>query len=292
MIEGEPVALVVGPENGAINERLVYEGAREAHARSYAAGCRLSVSRSRLERVISSRRASDLVDIPAFYVQATPDLVMGDLLKTMRSSQIFSVTGLPDVAITEGSPRAEGRSSALPSGATWPRRLRPDNDAGRPPRRVGRARVVPRHRLQRDVLPRLASVLPANERLGESQAAHWTASTRTACGNTWRARQARRSWQATDARLLSKLLTIGETSCWSSRISTKRDDRRRCDFVRSRRADPLVAVRGAEGALADRGGQAPRATARSSSSRLLLPGPEKAAKRRWHIDEASGSSWT
>jgi len=33
---------------------------------------------------------------PAVYVQATPDLVMGDLLKTMRSSQIFSVTGLPD----------------------------------------------------------------------------------------------------------------------------------------------------------------------------------------------------
>ena len=108
-IEGEPVALVFGPENGAINERLVFEGAREAHARSYTqvifvgfaieAGARELVEKS-----------SDLVDIPAFYVQATPDLVMGDLLKTMRSSQIFSVTGLPDVTIRKVAPEQKGDS--------------------------------------------------------------------------------------------------------------------------------------------------------------------------------------
>jgi hypothetical protein len=34
------------------------------------------------------------VGIPSTYVQATPDLMMGDLLKNMRSSQIFSVYGL------------------------------------------------------------------------------------------------------------------------------------------------------------------------------------------------------
>jgi len=34
--------------------------------------------------------------------------VMGDLLKTMRSSQIFSVTGLPDVAVRKVSPVAPG----------------------------------------------------------------------------------------------------------------------------------------------------------------------------------------
>jgi adenine-specific DNA-methyltransferase len=44
------------------------------------------------------------VGIPASYVQATPDLVMGDLLKTMRSSELFSVTGLPDVAIRKVAP--------------------------------------------------------------------------------------------------------------------------------------------------------------------------------------------
>ena len=48
------------------------------------------------------------VGIPATYVQATPDLVMGDLLKTMRSSQIFSVSGLPDVAIRKVEPEEKG----------------------------------------------------------------------------------------------------------------------------------------------------------------------------------------
>jgi hypothetical protein len=37
--------------------------------------------------------------VPATYVQATPDLMMGDLLKHMRSSQIFSVCGLPEIKI-------------------------------------------------------------------------------------------------------------------------------------------------------------------------------------------------
>jgi adenine-specific DNA-methyltransferase len=40
-----------------------------------------------------------IIGIPATYVQATPDLMMGDLLKNMRSSQIFSVCGLPEVTI-------------------------------------------------------------------------------------------------------------------------------------------------------------------------------------------------
>jgi adenine-specific DNA-methyltransferase len=39
------------------------------------------------------------IGIFATYVQATPDLMMGDLLKNMRSSQIFSVCGLPEVAL-------------------------------------------------------------------------------------------------------------------------------------------------------------------------------------------------
>jgi hypothetical protein len=40
-------------------------------------------------------------DIPATYIQATPDLLMGDLLKNMRSSQIFSVCGLPEIKINQ-----------------------------------------------------------------------------------------------------------------------------------------------------------------------------------------------
>ncbi len=42
-------------------------------------------------------KCSEVVGVPATYVQATPDLMMGDLLKNMRSSQIFSVCGLPEI---------------------------------------------------------------------------------------------------------------------------------------------------------------------------------------------------
>ena len=40
-----------------------------------------------------------VIGIPATYVQATPDLMMGDVLKNMRSSQIFSVCGLPEIKV-------------------------------------------------------------------------------------------------------------------------------------------------------------------------------------------------
>ncbi|MFP5327651.1 MAG: DNA methyltransferase, partial [Acidimicrobiia bacterium] len=98
VVEGETVALVFGPENGSISERLVYEGAREAHARSYSQVMFIGFAIEASARELVEKSAA-LVGIPTVYVQATPDLVMGDLLKTMRSSQIFSVTGLPDVAV-------------------------------------------------------------------------------------------------------------------------------------------------------------------------------------------------
>lgn len=40
-----------------------------------------------------------MVGLSATYVQATMDLLMNDLLKTTRASQIFSVTGAPDVKL-------------------------------------------------------------------------------------------------------------------------------------------------------------------------------------------------
>jgi len=39
------------------------------------------------------------VGLPATYVQATMDLLMEDHLKTTRASQIFAVTGSPDVSL-------------------------------------------------------------------------------------------------------------------------------------------------------------------------------------------------
>jgi adenine-specific DNA-methyltransferase len=103
----QPVAIVLGPENGAISEKLVYEAAREAHARSYEQLLVVGFAIEASARAMVDK-TEQLVGIPATYVTATPDLVMGDLLKTMRSSQIFSVSGLPDVAVRKVDPEEKG----------------------------------------------------------------------------------------------------------------------------------------------------------------------------------------
>ena len=41
----------------------------------------------------------------ATYVQATPDVTMGELLKTMRASQVFSVCGLPEIELSKVKPK-------------------------------------------------------------------------------------------------------------------------------------------------------------------------------------------
>jgi adenine-specific DNA-methyltransferase len=113
-----PVAIVFGPENGAVSEKLVFEAAREAHAKSfthlYVIGFAIQANARSL---IETSEAA--VGIPATYVQATPDLMMGELLKTTRGSQIFSVCGMPEIAIKTLKPEKGGRSGALSSGAGW-----------------------------------------------------------------------------------------------------------------------------------------------------------------------------
>jgi adenine-specific DNA-methyltransferase len=93
-----PVAILFGPENGAISEKLVYEAAREAHAKNYSHLFVIGFAiQPGARNFLDNCEAA--VGVPATYVQATPDLLMGDLLKNMRSSQIFSVCGLPEVAL-------------------------------------------------------------------------------------------------------------------------------------------------------------------------------------------------
>jgi len=94
----KPVAFVFGPENGAVSEMLVYEAAREAHAKDYAHLFVIGFGIEPNARILV-QKCSEVVGLPATYVEATRDLMMGDLLKNMRSSQVFSVSGLPDVRI-------------------------------------------------------------------------------------------------------------------------------------------------------------------------------------------------
>jgi adenine-specific DNA-methyltransferase len=96
--QDKPVAFVFGPENGAVVEKLVFEAAKEALAKSYA---HLYVVGFAIQPNARSfiENCDKVVGIAATYVQATPDLLMGDLLKNMRSSQIFSVCGMPEISL-------------------------------------------------------------------------------------------------------------------------------------------------------------------------------------------------
>ena len=87
-----------GPENGAVSEKLVYEAAREAYAKIYAHLYVIGFAIQPNARELIDK-CEQVVGVPATYVQATPDIMMGDLLKNMRSSQIFSVCGLPEVRL-------------------------------------------------------------------------------------------------------------------------------------------------------------------------------------------------
>jgi adenine-specific DNA-methyltransferase len=101
-LSSRPVAIVFGPENGAVNIRLVEEAARESYQKSYTHlyVIGFAIQPNAREAVEVSEQVSG---IPATYVQATPDLMMGDLLKNMRSSQIFSVCGLPEIAVKDAN---------------------------------------------------------------------------------------------------------------------------------------------------------------------------------------------
>jgi len=96
----KPVALLFGPENGAVSEKLVHEALKEANLKGYSHLYVIGFAIQANARILIENSAN-MGMIPSTYVQATPDLMMGDLLKNMRSSQIFSVCGLPEVRLTK-----------------------------------------------------------------------------------------------------------------------------------------------------------------------------------------------
>lgn len=96
--DGKPVAFVFGPQNGAVSQHLVFHAAQEARAKAYTHLYVIGFAIQPTARELIENSAA-VTGIAATYVQATPDLLMGDLLKNMRSSQIFSVCGLPEVKL-------------------------------------------------------------------------------------------------------------------------------------------------------------------------------------------------
>jgi adenine-specific DNA-methyltransferase len=97
-LTGKAVALVFGPETAAVAEKTVFDAAREAVLKGYSHLYVIGFAIQPAARAFIEQ-CEALAGIPATYVQASPDLMMGDLLKHMRSSQIFAVCGLPEVKL-------------------------------------------------------------------------------------------------------------------------------------------------------------------------------------------------
>jgi len=91
------VAIVFGPENGAISSDVVYNAASEAHFLKYSQlyFFGFAIQAKAREMIEDTKK----LRIPCTYVAVTPDVVLSDLLKTSRASEIFSITGLPDIDV-------------------------------------------------------------------------------------------------------------------------------------------------------------------------------------------------
>jgi adenine-specific DNA-methyltransferase len=100
--EGEKrIAIVFGPQDGAVSQHLVFEAGREAYYLKYDALYFFGFAVEPAARALIEDERS--LRLPTAYVAVTPDVAMSDLLKTSRSSEIFSVTGLPDFELRRAS---------------------------------------------------------------------------------------------------------------------------------------------------------------------------------------------
>ncbi|MGO4416886.1 site-specific DNA-methyltransferase, partial [Cupriavidus sp. KB_39] len=102
--DGKRIAIVFGPESGAVSADMVFEAAREAHFLRYDQLYFFAFAIQAKARELIEERNKDgapKLRIHCTYVAVTPDVAMSDLLKTTRASEIFSVTGLPDVKLTK-----------------------------------------------------------------------------------------------------------------------------------------------------------------------------------------------
>jgi adenine-specific DNA-methyltransferase len=107
------VAILFGPADGPVTAKAVLDAAKEANVKGYRHLYVIGFAITPDARA-DIDAGEDALGLPATFVAATMDLQMGDLLKNQRSSQIFSVCGAPDIAVTrldeaaeDGTPRWE-----------------------------------------------------------------------------------------------------------------------------------------------------------------------------------------
>lgn len=89
------IAVMFGPQDGAIDSGIVLEAAREAWFAKFDALYFFGFAIQAKARELIENRGK--LKLPCTYVSVTPDVVMSDLLKTSKSSEVFSITGLPDL---------------------------------------------------------------------------------------------------------------------------------------------------------------------------------------------------
>ena len=100
------IAIVFGPEDGALTQRVVYDAASEALYLKYGQIFFFGFAiEPEARRMIEDERK---LRMRAMYVAVTPDVSMSDLLKTTRASEIFSITGLPDFDLRPAKSKMAG----------------------------------------------------------------------------------------------------------------------------------------------------------------------------------------
>jgi adenine-specific DNA-methyltransferase len=97
------IAFVFGPEDGAIGSEYVFNAHTEALQQGFQ---QLFLFGFAIQA--KAREMLDKLKVPTTYVAVTPDVVMSDLLKTNKTSEIFSITGLPDVALEAAGKAKDG----------------------------------------------------------------------------------------------------------------------------------------------------------------------------------------
>lgn len=97
------IAVVFGPEDGAIGSEYVFNAHTEALQQGYQ---QLFLFGFAIQA--KAREMLEKLKLPTTYIAVTPDVVMSDLLKTSKSSEIFSITGLPDVDVEPAGKRDDG----------------------------------------------------------------------------------------------------------------------------------------------------------------------------------------
>lgn len=99
------ISFVFGPEDGAIGSEYVFNAHTEALQQGYQQLFLFGFAIDAKAREMLAK-----LKLPTTYVAVTPDVVMSDLLKTSRSSEIFSITGLPDVQLEAADKDKDGTS--------------------------------------------------------------------------------------------------------------------------------------------------------------------------------------